>query len=558
MGFLLVVSGQLPDTSIHQGALTASGPSINLVQGLLNLKTPLHLGEHSLVLHLLHRNVRQNINRFLSNRNASNLDTIVYASAHRLLSRIENVQHSSCSHWLSDKPFSNRRRSKRGAIDIGGSLLKAVFGVATSGDVNKLKSSLKSNIKKNTVEIKLVHRAVITIDKILREIRANTISFENHLTRFLETTSFSEVLEASSDQLQDIKDACLELNYIYSGVHRLGIYLFNFTEISKYVEQTKDVWGLLPITPLDVSNHGSFVDTLDINIVNDKNSSQLILSVPFVSRTSYDLYYVYPIPMFVVNDTTLQMKYSVNIEYPVILMSSDERYFSLQKESYLKDCTFNHNIPFICPNVIIQDLYNTKVVPCEIEILLKRNVTQCSYASHRSHEYSFLKVNEMTIISGYPGDELSLDCSSNNTQSKTILNSGILAVPSSCAIRSNYINYVPLQMSSIDVTYLPFQPTNLNFTIRQNISHLVSKLSLEKLEDQLNSNVTTEHVEVLYKYNHVQSGLIIIIVIMLICVIICFSAKRKVSFQPIEENLPLEQQATYKRTQGGVAFHVDN
>ena len=112
--------------------------------------------------------------------------------------------------------------------------------------------------------------------------------------------------------------------------------------------------------------------------------------------------------MFMANDTTF-LKYSVNIEYPVILMASDERYVSLQKESCFKDCAFNHNIPFICPNVIIQDFFNTKVVPCDITILLKRNVTQCSYASHGSHEYTFLKANEMTIISGYPGNNLNLN-----------------------------------------------------------------------------------------------------------------------------------------------------
>ena len=58
---------------------------------------------------------------------------------------------------------------------------------------------------------------------------------------------------------------------------------------------------------------------------------------------------------------------------------------------------------------------------------------------------------------------------------------------------------VSLHMSFVDVTSLPFQQTNLSYTIQHNIS-------LEKLERQLNSDYTSELVEILYNYNHVQSG----------------------------------------------------
>ena len=106
--------------------------------------------------------------------------------------------------------------------------------------------------------------------------------------------------------------------------------MFNFTEIAKYVEETKDSWGLLPIAPLNVSNHASFVDAVDFSIVNDINGTQLILSIPFVNRNTYDIHYVHTIPMFVSSDSTFKTKYSVNVEYPIVLISSDKRYFSLQ------------------------------------------------------------------------------------------------------------------------------------------------------------------------------------------------------------------------------------
>ena len=97
----------------------------------------------------------------------------------------------------------------------------------------------------------------------------------------------------------------------------------------------------------------------------------------------------------------------------------------------------------------------------------------------------------MTIISGFPGDKLSLDCNSNNTMSRAISNSGILAVPSTCAIQNNDISYIPLQMSSIDLLPLHFKQTTLNYTISQNVSELVTTLSLQQLEKELNSNDTT-------------------------------------------------------------------
>ena len=85
-----------------------------------------------------------------------------------------------------------------------------------------------------------MHRAVTVIDKILGEINNNIESCKGLIHRHLEVTSFSKVLVVSRDVLDEIKDACVELNYIYSGVHRLGIYMFNFTEIAKYVEETKN------------------------------------------------------------------------------------------------------------------------------------------------------------------------------------------------------------------------------------------------------------------------------------------------------------------------------
>ena len=58
---------------------------------------------------------------------------------------------------------------------------------------------------------------------------------------------------------------------------------------------------------------------------------------------------------------------------------------------------------------------------------------------------------------------------------------------------------VSLHTSFVDVASLPFQQTNSSYTIQHNIS-------LEKLERQLNSDYTSELVEILYNYNHVQSG----------------------------------------------------
>ena len=70
----------------------------------------------------------------------------------------------------------------------------------------------------------------------------------------------------------------------------------HFTEIAKQVFQTKDSCGILPITPLNLINRGSFVDILYLSIINYFNSSQIILPVPFVCRSFYDIHCISPIP----------------------------------------------------------------------------------------------------------------------------------------------------------------------------------------------------------------------------------------------------------------------
>ena len=174
---------------------------------------------------------------------------------------------------------------------------------------------------------------------------------------------------------------------------------------------------------------------IGLSIVNDINGTHLILSIPFVNRNTYDIHYVHP------------------------------------------------NIPYMSSDVIVQDLYNTKVVPCEIEVLMKRKLTHCSYSSHGSKEYTFESQHDDNY---FRFSRLSLDYHSNNTLSKAIPNSEILAVPSTCAIQSNDIHYIPLEMPSIDLLPLHLQPTTLNYTISRNVSELVRTLSSQQLGKELN------------------------------------------------------------------------
>ena len=92
-------------SNIHNEAMTAAGPSVKLIQGLQNLRTAFLLSDHSLVLHLLHRNVQLDIIIFFPII-ASSLANIVNASPFRNLKRIEKVHSSICSWWMHGRSFS--------------------------------------------------------------------------------------------------------------------------------------------------------------------------------------------------------------------------------------------------------------------------------------------------------------------------------------------------------------------------------------------------------------------------------------------------------------------
>ena len=119
-----------------------------------------------------------------------------------------------------------------------------------------------------------------------------------------------------------------------------------------------------------------------------------------------------------------------------------------------------------------------------------------------------MKVNEMMIISGSPGNKLWMDCRLIHRLNQFQI---VKYWPSTCAIQSNYINYDSLQMSSINVLPLSFQSTNLNYTIQHNMLHLITQLYLENWET--NSALTTqliEHEQILYNCNNVQLYFIIV------------------------------------------------
>lgn len=394
-----------------------------------------------------------------------------------------------------ERIFRQNPRSKRGLIDGIGVAAKYLFGTLNADDAvyyDKQISILKQNdghllnlIKNQTLivdstvkifksthkEINEQFKTLVTriltltneINKLNSELSMNI--FATRLNTIIMTTSlamnkFAKVQEIIIDLLDNIKHGRPDSLIITNDVlrHQLDVIRQNLPAqlILPFQSHGNDLTETLKIIKIDTTIHG---DRLLIK-----------LGIPLLSRETYTIYRVIPIP------TPLSGQYAFiqpTMKYIAIDPSKDNYYSMTQSE--LTSCV-NTNQNFICDQLhpIFSTQRENRV--CEVELLNHAEVLPKDCQVRVTDPYRFyIRLTELNswifvLDQSYPVD---VTCGTETT-TYNLTGSGIFKIRPGCSFRNRDIridahstkttfaseSYVPpINLSSIDHSLPPLKPS---------------------------------------------------------------------------------------------------
>lgn len=544
------------------GSAIVEESDIKIIRGLLTFRMDLtDIGNLSNVMTDLtrqlevlndYRNLRSNLNKKRETHQVSVL--------RRTNEKLNRIKNKVCYRWMShnDTLHVNKRR-KRGLLDIGGSVLKGLFGTATVSDLNKIDNKVNNNFKRHTVLLKNLHTSIDEMTKIMEKLDKRLYKLTATVLDIALHEEIDFRVQEISHVLDDINLFCNDLNFVLLNEANGVLNMFDLSSVKKHIESTKDSWSLLPMVELDLSKPQEFLNMMGVHIVNENDKMDLILEIPFVNRVSYKMFKFIPIPMLMHNSQN-DKKYLVKINKNVLILSKDMRFYNLVDDTYLENCDYTVKNEKLCPTVLLRDInaMDKNLLPCELEILFEKNITNCVFRETERDAISIYEINNKLIVVGNPKEKLYVNCHVNFTYTDdlTLLfpETGILVVSKACSFYNHRVNFQATKINNIvstsNVHFQSFENLYL-----QNVSSYVEDISLEKLRkanELFDKNIVLDdNVSQLYYYNHVQSISIVIALGLGILLLILFI----VLFRKLRMKVGTNNHVV-RTTRSGVAFDI--
>ncbi|XP_041978575.1 uncharacterized protein LOC121732689 [Aricia agestis] len=379
---------------------------------------------------------------------------------------------SSVSYLLQND--NAKQRFKRGLIDLGGSILKTIFGTLDAEDAVKYSEAI------NSVQTDEKHLAHLMKDNI-HVIQSTISSFNNsiskvnlnekHLLENMETihtildsvsntndkltlktqiNSLSNSLEAiiltSSFDIDDINNAILfaKLNILHPTV--LSPYQL-YNELDKHRNKLPSHYDL-PI-PLTLQNIQELTDISKLVCYYHQNKIIFVLHIPLVLPQTYNLYNIIPLPVpydILKPDTYILIEPTSSY----VAVTGDRMFYSLLRD--IDKCKLISEKCFVC---VLADLFSVVANPtCETtlltEVVTKLPDSCVAKIVHGSidvfHKLSF---NRWIFVQSEPGKS-HITCEKSDVNLDVILfGTGILTLPKHCKAF-----YKTLQFTAVDETSL--------------------------------------------------------------------------------------------------------
>lgn len=454
---------------------------------------------------------------------------------------VNNInKFSSVSYLLSEE--SSRRRSRRGLIDFGGSLLKTFFGTMDSEDavkysnaINDVQSDEKKLAHLMKDNIHVIKNTISSFNQTLSKVNLN----EQHLMKNMEiihdildkVTNNNDKLEIKSQinsLFQSIESIILTLSFDIDDVNNAILFsklnILHPTVLSPYQlynELDKNRNSLpkhseLPV-PLTIQNIHELIDISKIICYYHLNRIIVIINIPLVLPQVYNLYNVIPSPA----------PYDISKPDTFALIAPSSSYLAITADHMfyspitdINQCKVISEKCFICELV---NVYSTIANPtCETTLLtelVNKLPDSCNIKLIHGLIDVFHKItnNRWIFVQSEPG-KCHVTCGDEAESSEVILfGTGILTLPKDCRAFYKTLQFVPNSeivtknitkiISNFDIiiddccekTKLNKTINKLPFTKLDNVNNLNSLLHasihLDSLEEQLSKLETPSHFE---------------------------------------------------------------
>ncbi|KAH9628335.1 hypothetical protein HF086_005785 [Spodoptera exigua] len=440
----------------------------------------------------------EKLNVFCNSLTSSKIQTDCINSLSALKNRhILNVSKlSSISYLLIDE--NPNRRFKRGLMDLGGSLLKTIFGTLDSEDAVRFSNAIE---EVQIDEKRLAHLMKDNIHVIKSTISYfnNTISKvnenENHIIRNMETihkiletvTNSNDKLEIRSElssllhslesiimtlsfDIEDINNAILfaKLNILHPTVlspHQLC------NELDKHRNSLPSHFEL-PI-PLTLQNIHSLIDISQLACFYHLNKIIIVVKIPLTLPQTYDLYRTIPLPVpYDMSKPDTYILIEPTSSY--VTITADRMFYSLIAD--IDKCKVISDKCYVCVltyvfSVIANPTCETTLLSDVINKLPDMCVTKLIYSS--IDLFHKLTLNRWIFVQSEPG-KCHVTCNDKDINSDVILfGTGILTLPKNCKAF-----YKTLQFAAVGETIISNITNKIsNFNILQDDCCERSKLN---------------------------------------------------------------------------------
>lgn len=369
------------------------------------------------------------------------------------------------------------KRSKRGLIDAGGSLLKTFFGTLDSDDAHKFTNAInkvQSDEKQLTIlmrdNIHVIKSTISTFNNTMTKVKDNENRLNQNLNKIEEAfsklintsdkleiksqlmlllTSLESIVITLSFDIDDINNAIL-----FSKINVLHPTVLSPVQLYKELELHSNQLPRhteLPIL-LTLQNISEIINISDIVCYYQDNKLILILKIPLVLSQVYNLFQIIPLPTSLDNKTP--DTYVLIAPTKQYLAITTDRLFYSQFES-VSECKVIKNQCFVC---VLTNVYSTIANPtCETILLtdvINKLPNSCQTRILRGSIDLFQKIsnNRWIFVQSEPSKGHIMCNSDMRDHVEILLGTGILHLPKSCKAFYKTLTFVPTDSMTSNFT----------------------------------------------------------------------------------------------------------
>lgn len=419
-------------------------------------------------------------------------------------------------------------RPRRALLDMGGTLLQAVFGVATDKDLALVKDSLINQTK----QLQISQNKVTVITNVLKNSFIKLSEAMIDQNEYLKKSERKSYLKSKAmNTISLVGDSIMLINIIMAeynkviGLLRRGIVPRKTIPLDALKKIIKEgnirFWGTkFADNKENISSH--MIETITVH--KTANPFNFVLHVPFISKERYTIFQLKAIPTM---DKNQNLFIATNLDKYLGL--SDQFYFSTKTKPLCNR--------FYCESELY--LRKRSVPSCELDIITNQTGYNCVIEKFLSTKnYYVERLQSFWAVVFFEETHFLISCGAKESfrQSK-----GLLKVPTVCTLQTEsfVLTSAAVADSKIEINknwenydMVEFDSTlsNLNISDHNAKSLTQMKQRLTKIKNETQSNMRELQYEntkfIKYTYIHMGFSLSGFVVIVGLLIFACVAVKK--------------------------------